>query len=98
MNIPDRNQLLDKIDLALKGIQPDFERGLCQTPSLHAQLLWCRGRLLGELVEHAKGPLTMGLIATREYDMWGDQPDLAFLIYELQERFNALFFGSNHVA
>jgi len=36
------------------------------------------------------GPLTMGLIATREFDMYGDNPALAGLINEIQHEANRL--------
>lgn len=29
----------------------------------------------------------MGLIATREFDMWGDKPELAALINQIQRAF-----------
>ena len=33
----------------------------------------------------------MGLIATREFDMYGDRPELALLINEVQREAEALF-------
>jgi hypothetical protein len=34
--------------------------------------------------EPRPGPFSMGLIATREFDMWGDNPELALLINRIQ--------------
>lgn len=36
------------------------------------------------------GPLSMGLIATRELDMYGNKPDLALLINDKQDAGNSL--------
>jgi hypothetical protein len=55
--------------------------------SIHRQLLWCRAQISGEPSEPKQGPFTMGLIATRELDMWGDKPELAVLTNQIQHAF-----------
>lgn len=77
--------ILTKIDQALARIEPYAEQDLYQAESIRRQLLWCRGQLRGEDTEPAPGPLTMGLIATREFDMYGNEPDLARLINEIEK-------------
>ena len=60
---------------------------MCGNGRIHRQLIWCRAQLAGQLSETKQGPLTMGLIATREFDMWGDNPELAALINQIQRAF-----------
>ena len=52
--------------------------------SIRLQLHWCRDVVLGISRESLPGALTMGLIAVREFDMYGDRPELSSLINEVQ--------------
>ncbi len=52
--------------------------------SIERQLLWCRHFVLGVPREDPPGPLSMGLIAVREFDMYGDRPELAALVNDVQ--------------
>ncbi|AMV43407.1 MULTISPECIES: hypothetical protein [Paraburkholderia] len=79
--------LLSKIDQALTGIELNSSGASANIESIHRQLTWCRAQLTGQPSGHKQGPLTMGLIATREFDMWGDNPELASLINEIQRAF-----------
>jgi hypothetical protein len=79
--------LLNKIDQALVSIEPNLISASANVGSIHRQLTWCRAQLTGQPSEPKQGPLTMGLIATREFDMWGDNPELASLINEIQRAF-----------
>ena len=81
------DELLRKVDLALSRIEPLMVPGYTNMQSIHRQLIWCRAQLAGEPPEPKQGPLTMGLIATREFDMWGNDPELASLISEIQKAF-----------
>lgn len=76
--------LLEKIDRALAEIQPLADQGWEQAQSIARQLHWCRGTVRGEAVETPPGPLSMGLIATREFDMYGQEPERARLINDIQ--------------
>ena len=48
-------------------------------------LEWYRGKLLGEEVPEPPGPLAMGIQTTREFDMWGNESDLARLVNDVEE-------------
>ncbi|MCI0152430.1 hypothetical protein KNO81_42335 [Paraburkholderia sediminicola] len=80
-------ELLFKIDEALSGIGPMLASTWPNMQSIHRQLMWCRAQVTGETSEPKQGPLTMGIIATREFDMWGDNPGLAALINQIQHAF-----------
>jgi hypothetical protein len=80
--------LLASIDQALAQIRPMAAAGWEQAMSIERQLNWCRGALQGEAVERPPGPFSMGLIATREFDMYGSQPELASLIYAIERAMN----------
>lgn len=75
---------LAKIDAALAQIVPMAEAGWAPAHSIERQLRWCRAFALGEAREERPGPFSMGLIATRELDMWGSEPELAGLINEVE--------------
>lgn len=77
-------ELLRKIDKALSVIEPMLATTWPNVQSIHRQLTWCRAQISGETSESKQGPLTMGPIATREFDMWGDNPELAALINAIQ--------------
>lgn len=76
--------LLELIDAALHEIQPMAALSFDPAVSIERQLLWCRNLELGFANESKPGPFSMGLIAVREFDMYGDQPELASLINEVQ--------------
>lgn len=76
--------LLELIDAALQEIQPMVVRSFQPAISIQRQLLWCRNLELGVINEPKPGPFSMGLIAVREFDMYGDQPELASKINEVQ--------------
>lgn len=78
------DSLLQKIDSALQRIAPLAETGQPPASSMLRQLEWCRKSVMGLPVEPPPGPFSMGLNATRELDMYGDQPDLALQINEIQ--------------
>jgi hypothetical protein len=80
-------QLLLEVDRALSIIEPMLTPTWTNVQSIHRQLTWCRAQISGEPSEPKAGPLTMGLIATREFDMWGDNPELAVLINRIQRAF-----------
>lgn len=52
--------------------------------SIERQLAWCQGFVLSGPQEDLPGPFSMGLIAVREFDMYGDTPELAALIDDVQ--------------
>ena len=79
----EKELLLQKIDEALVRLSQYREKGLFQSETICLQLECCRDKLLGKGSE-ALTPFTMGLIATREFDMWGDEPDLAEAINWIQ--------------
>lgn len=79
---------LAKIDEALARIEPMAEAGWGPAQSIARQLRWCRALALDEPREERPGPFSMGLIATRNFDMWGDEPELASLINEVERLAN----------
>ncbi|QKY09146.1 hypothetical protein [Janthinobacterium lividum] len=86
----DKIMLLRKIQSAIQQIQPLTEKGWPPGQSILRQLGWCEVFVSGYLSDPAPGPLSMGLIATRELDMYGDKPDLALLINDIQDAVNSL--------
>lgn len=79
---------LAKVDEALARIEPMVEAGWAPSESIARQLRWCRALALNEPREERPGPFSMGLIATREFDMWGNEPELASLINEVERLAN----------
>jgi hypothetical protein len=77
-----------EIEEALGRITPMAEAGWDPAQSMQRQLLWCRGYLNGQIPEERPGPFSMGLMATREFDMYGNEPDLASLINRIQSAIN----------
>jgi len=73
---------------ALSQVEPMAEKGWAPAVSIARQLRWCLARSRGENAEPMPGPLSMGLIATREIDMYGNQPELAELICDIEREAN----------
>jgi hypothetical protein len=76
--------LLARIDSALAQIEPMASHSFGPALSIRRQLRWCRDFVCGVTRESMPGALTMGLIAVREFDMYGDRPELASLINDVQ--------------
>ena len=77
--------LLDLANEALAQISPMAAAEWAPAQSIERQLRWCVAFASDRTIEPRPGPFTMGLIATRELDMYGDQPGLASLINQVQE-------------
>lgn len=77
-------RLLAKARQALAGIEPLAAQDWPQMQSITRQLRWCIAFASDQPREERPDPFSMGLIATREFDMYGDQPDLARLINDIQ--------------
>jgi hypothetical protein len=80
--------LIMEIEAALARLQPMADVGWDPAMSIARQLRWCRGALNGEIVEAPPGPFSMGLIATREFDMYGSEPELASRINVIERAMN----------
>jgi hypothetical protein len=76
--------LLIKAQKALAQIEPMASQGWPPAESIARQLRWCVDFASGQLCEERPGAFSMGLIATRELDMYGDMPELASLINQVQ--------------
>ena len=76
--------LLAKIDAALAEIRPMAAASFEPAASIERQLDWCRAFVEGRPAEPRPGPFSMGLIAVREFDMYGDRPELSDLVDEIQ--------------
>lgn len=76
--------LIEKAKQALSEIEPMEIKNFPPAQSIARQLRWCIALFENKPKEEMPGPLTMGLIATREFDMYGDNPQLAQLINEVQ--------------
>ncbi len=87
--VSDNRTLLAEIDAALAELQPAADAGWDVAQSIVRQLRWCRATVAGEPAEAPPGPLSMGLMATREFDMYGDRPELADRINEIQRAMRA---------
>jgi hypothetical protein len=81
--------LLEDIERALRALrEPVIEAGYSRPviESLQRQLEWCRDHLTRSSAAARPGPFSMGLMATRELDMHGSNPDLAMLINSIEGR------------
>lgn len=81
--------LLELIDEAMKDIQPMAATAWEPAVSIGRQLEWIKLFALGLETGPRPGPFSMGLIAVREFDMYGDRPDLSARISEIQRRVEA---------
>ncbi|UVH59265.1 immunity protein Tsi6 family protein [Variovorax paradoxus] len=79
-----KEALLEKIDAALAEIRPMAAQSFEPAISIERQLRWCRNFVLGGSQNDRPGSFSMGLIAVREFDMYGDRPELAALINDVQ--------------
>ena len=76
--------LVELTERALAQIEPMAAQGWAPAESILLQLKWCLAFARGEKTEPRPGPFSMALIATRELDMYGDQPELGRLINQIQ--------------
>lgn len=79
------SDLAIKIVGALREIKNLRSGDSLSTESISRQLQWCKDFLTGKPLEPKPGPFSMGAIATREFDMYGDKLELARLINEIQD-------------
>jgi len=86
----ERDELLSRVEEALAGVEQEGGDAFPPLASVKRQLLWCRGYLRGEAVGDPRGPFTMGTLAMRELDMYGDNPDLALEVYQIEREVTAL--------
>jgi hypothetical protein len=77
-------QLIQLTERALSQIEPMAAQDWAPAESIRRQLNWCLAFARGKEPKPAPGSFSMGLIATREFDMYGDQPELALLINQIQ--------------
>ncbi len=89
----DPEELLSRIEEALAGVEQEGGDAFPPMASVKRQLLWCRAYLRGEPAGDPPGPFTMGTIAMRELDIYGDNPDLALEVYQIENEMNALLDG-----
>ena len=87
------DSLLAEIDRALAelvDVEHAGEEEATVVASLQRQLGWCRAFVAtGRAPEPRPGPFSMGLIATRQFDMYGQRPALAALINKVQRAVEA---------
>jgi hypothetical protein len=86
----DTEELLSRIEEALAGVEQEGGDAFPPLASVKRQLLWCRAYLRGEETPARPGPFTMGAIAMRELDMYGDNPDLALEVYQIERELEAM--------
>ena len=89
----DAEELLGRIEEALEGIEQEGGDGFPPMASVKRQLLWCRAYLRGEDANGRPAPLDMGAIAMRELDMYGDNPDLALEVYQIEREMVGMLNG-----
>lgn len=82
-------QLGTKALSALEQVELLEAQGWPPAQSIARQLRWCLAFASGQPAGARPGPFSMGLIATRELDMYGDMPELARLINEVQREMEA---------
>ena len=82
--------LTEKIDKALAGVERHGGDRLAHMSSIKKQLLWCRSYLSGSPPFPLPEPLSMGLLATRNLDMYDDDPELALLINKIEAEMSRL--------
>ena len=70
---------------SLEQIEPLAAQGWAPAQSIAQQLRWCVAFASSQPGPDRPGPFSMGLIATRELDMYGDMPELANLVNQIQQ-------------
>ena len=85
MTLAMREPLLTMARSALEQIEPLAAQGWVPAQSIARQLRWCVAFASGQPGQERPGPFSMGLIATRELDMYGDMPELAEVINQIQQ-------------
>jgi hypothetical protein len=85
-----KSTVLQNIRSAMQQIEPMAAAGWPPAESMLRQLAWCEGFVSGRHSEPRPGPFSMGVISTREFDMYGNQPDLARLINDIQHAVETL--------
>ncbi len=91
----DEEELLSRIEEALRGVEQEGGDAFPPMASVKRQLLWCRGYLRGEETGAPPAPFTMGALAMRELDVYGDNPDLALEVYRIEGEMNERLKGSD---
>ena len=86
----DAEELLRRVEEALEGVEQEGGDAFPPMVPVKRQLLWCRGYLRGEAVGEAPGAFTMGALAMRELDMYGDNPDLALEVYQIEREMDEM--------
>ena len=82
--------LLAKTQAAPAQIETTVAHDWGPAESIARQLRWRAASAADEPREERPGPFSMGLIATREFDMYGDRPELDSLVNEVQREAEAL--------
>lgn len=77
-------ELLGRAQSALSQLEPMLKQSWPPAESIARQLQWCVAFASDQPREKRPGPFSMGQIATRELDMYGDNPELATLINQIQ--------------
>ncbi len=85
------DEILSQIKEAQREIDAMVGPDTWNLKSIQRQLCWCRDMLEGREAEPPPGPLTMGLLATRELDMYGNLPELASCINAIEDTMNREF-------
>lgn len=86
----DREELLSRIEEALGGVEQEGGDAFPPLASVKRQLLWCRAYLRGEEADGRPEPFDMGAIAIRELDLYGDNPDLALEVYQIERELEGM--------
>jgi hypothetical protein len=80
----DMEELLSRIEEALAGVEQEGGDAFPPMARVKRQLLWCRAYLRGDEVDGRPTPFDMGAVAMRELDLYGDNPDLALEVYQIE--------------
>jgi hypothetical protein len=87
----DTIELLRRVEEALEGVEQEGGDAFPPLASVKRQLLWCRAYLRGEETGERPAPFTMGATAMRELDLYGDNPDLALEVYQIEREVEEIF-------
>ena len=89
----DAEELLGRIEEALEGVEQEGGDAFPPMASVKRQLLWCRAYLRGEETNGRPAPFDMGATAMRELDLYGDNPDLALEVYQIEREMEGMLNG-----